>query len=51
MSFVGIIDRIENDFAYIIMQDGLFEISVPINTLKNEEYKEGDFVTVSIDEG
>jgi len=50
MSFVGVVDRIENDLAYIVVQDGLFEISVSLKNLKKEQYKEGDFITVILDE-
>jgi len=50
MSFVGVVDRIENDLAYIVVQDGLFEISVSLKNLKKERYKEGDFITVILDE-
>ncbi|MBZ4645793.1 MAG: hypothetical protein JG777_1282 [Clostridia bacterium] len=48
MSFVGLIDRIENGNAYIVMENGMFEIAIPVRLLKNTNYKEGDLVTVNI---
>ncbi|MDK2799938.1 MAG: hypothetical protein PWP27_922 [Clostridiales bacterium] len=48
MNFIGFIDRIENGNAYIIMQNGMFEISVPLYLLKSNHYKEGDLIKVNI---
>ena len=49
MSFVGIIDRIEDDMAFILMEEGTIEISVPVQVLRKSNYKAGDPVTLSID--
>ena len=49
MSFVGFIDRIEGDNAYIIIENGMFEISVPAQLIHGTEYKEGDRVIVKIE--
>ncbi|NLY43524.1 MAG: hypothetical protein GX066_06090 [Clostridiaceae bacterium] len=48
MSFVGVIDRIEDGNAYIIIENGMFEISVPIQLIRDTNYKQGDRVTVKI---
>lgn len=45
---LGTIDRIDNGNAYIIVEDGMIEISVPIQALKGNQYKVGDEVTISI---
>lgn len=49
MSFIGIVDRIEDGMAYIVMEDGMFEISVPVKLLKNTQYKEGDSIKILIE--
>ncbi len=49
MNFIGLIDRVEDGQAYIIIQDGMFEISVPLGVLENSHYKAGDWVTVKMD--
>ncbi|WHH59936.1 hypothetical protein [Petroclostridium sp. X23] len=48
MGFVGTIDRIENDDAFITVEDGMFEITVPVHVLRVNNYKIGDIITISI---